>query len=65
MALQGNNLVTQQLGFLSAAGLVPALAGMVLGRAVRQQLSEEVFRKVFFWGLLALGTYIIVNAGLV
>jgi uncharacterized membrane protein YfcA len=62
VALQGNHLLTTELGILSAAGLVPALIGMVLGQRIRQRLSEQLFRRIFFIALLLLGTYIVVNA---
>lgn len=62
VALQGNGLLTSELGALSAAALLPAIAGMVLGQRIRQRLSEERFRRVFFSALLALGLYIIVTA---
>ncbi|WP_457150573.1 sulfite exporter TauE/SafE family protein [Mesorhizobium sp. P5_C1] len=42
----------------SAAALAPALAGMVVGQALRQRMSVETFRTVFFVGLLALGVYL-------
>jgi uncharacterized membrane protein YfcA len=62
VALQGNHLLTTELGILSAAGLVPALIGMVLGQRIRQRLSEQLFRRIFFIALLLLGAYIVVNA---
>lgn len=62
VALQGNSLLTPDLGLLSAAALLPAIAGMVLGQRIRQRLSEERFRRVFFSALLALGFYIIATA---
>ncbi|RUZ76824.1 sulfite exporter TauE/SafE family protein, partial [Mesorhizobium sp. M7A.F.Ca.US.003.02.2.1] len=43
----------------SVAALVPALAGMFAGQALRQKMSVETFRKVFFAGLLALGVYLV------
>ncbi len=61
-ALQGNALLTAELGGLSAAALLPAIVGMVLGQRIRQRLSEELFRRVFFIALLILGAYIIANA---
>ena len=61
-ALQGNNLLTGELSIVSAAALVPALIGMVFGQRIRQSLSEEKFRKVFFIALLLLGAYIIASA---
>ena len=37
--------------------LVFSLAGMYVGQIVRQRAAEQVFRRAFFVGLLALGTY--------
>jgi uncharacterized membrane protein YfcA len=37
--------------------LVCSLAGMYVGQIVRQRTAEQVFRRAFFIGLLALGTY--------
>lgn len=61
-ALQQANFLTVQSGVVSAAAVVPALIGMVLGQRIRECLSEQVFRNVFFISLLILGAYIIVNA---
>lgn len=46
----------------SILALVPALAGMFIGQALRQTMSVETFRKVFFVGLLALGAYLVLEA---
>ncbi len=64
VALKGNDLLSADLGILSAAGVVPAVTGMVVGQRVRQRLSEERFRQVFFIALLAMGLYIIARAAL-
>ena len=40
----------------SALAVLPALAGMAFGQAVRKRASEETFRRYFFAGLLLLGT---------
>lgn len=61
-ALGGNDLLTIELGTLSAAAVVPAFAGMVMGWQIRQVLSEQTFRRVFFVSLLILGAYIIVSS---
>ncbi len=61
-ALHQGSFLTVRTGTLSLAALVPAIVGMVFGRHVRQHLSEQVFRTVFFVSLLTLGTYIIVSA---
>ena len=49
-ALEGAQLLT------SALALLPALAGAALGTALRGRLSEATFKRVFFAGLLLLGT---------
>lgn len=64
VALQGNALLTTQLGTVSAAALVPAAAGMLFGQRIRRRLSESLFRRIFFVGLLALGAYIVAGAAL-
>jgi uncharacterized membrane protein YfcA len=61
-ALQGHGLLTIELGTLSAAALLPALFGMVLGRRIRQMLPEQIFQRVFFIFLLMLGAYLIASA---
>ena len=61
-ALQQADFLTVQYGAISAAAVLPAIAGMVLGQRIRERLSEQMFRNVFFISLLVLGTYIIVNA---
>ena len=62
IALQGNGLLTNELGVLSLAALLPAIIGMVFGQQIRQKLPEALFRRAFFIALLVLGTYIIANA---
>ena len=61
-ALQGNNLLTVDLGALSTAALLPAIVGMVVGQRIRKRLSEPLFQRVFFVSLLLLGVYIFANA---
>ncbi len=56
--LHGSRLLSFELGLLSGLGLVPALAGMVAGRALGGRLTEAVFRQVFFGGLLLLGAWL-------
>ncbi len=61
VVLGANSLLTLDQGQMSVAALVPALVGMVVGRRIRQLLSEQLFRRVFFTALLFLGLYIIAN----
>jgi len=62
MALQRSNLLTPEHGILSLAALLPATIGMVLGQRIRNTLSEDLFRQIFFISLLALGLYIVVKS---
>ena len=55
-------LLTDELIWLSAAALLPASLGMVLGQRVRRRLPEVLFRRVFFAALLLLGLYTIARA---
>lgn len=43
---------------LSAVALVPAFLGMMIGQKIRAVISQDVFRRIFFIALLALGTYL-------
>ncbi len=62
IALKGNDLLTMDIGLMSASGVLPAIVGMTVGQKLRQKLSEEAFKRVFFWALLALGVYIAASA---
>jgi len=46
----------------SLLAVLPALAGMVAGQRVRGRLQPAVFRRWFFFGLLALGTYMFLRS---
>lgn len=41
----------------SVLALIPALLGMMIGQRLRHAISEPVFRRCFFIGLVALGGY--------
>lgn len=62
LALGGSGLLTLDLGLLSAAALVPAACGMVIGQRIRRAISETLFRRTFFLSLLALGLYLLARA---
>jgi len=62
ISLQTNNLLTVELGQMSAAALLPAIIGMVIGQRIRHKLSENLFRRLFFISLLVLGCYILVSS---
>ncbi|MEO3998945.1 sulfite exporter TauE/SafE family protein [Mesorhizobium sp. CAU 1732] len=62
IALGGSGLLSADLGWTSALAVVPAIGGMMLGQAVRGRLSETMFRRVFFIGILLMGLYIVAGA---
>ncbi|HSV44403.1 MAG TPA: sulfite exporter TauE/SafE family protein [Ramlibacter sp.] len=39
--------------------LAPALIGMWLGQLLRDELSQDAFRRCLYWGLLALATWLL------
>ncbi|HEY9538752.1 MAG TPA: sulfite exporter TauE/SafE family protein [Kiloniellaceae bacterium] len=62
LALGGNDFLSLELGLISIAGLVPTIAGMLLGQRLRRRLPEQRFRQVFFVALMLLGLYIVAGA---
>ncbi len=50
-------LLDGQRAVVSAAAVVPALAGMWVGQQIRNRLSVEQFRLAVFWALLLTGLY--------
>jgi len=56
------NLISSELAGISALAVAPAMLGMFAGRAVRQRLSEAIFRKALFLMLFVLGSYIATKA---
>ena len=61
LALGAEAFLTVDLGLLSAAAVIPAVGGMILGRKMRRRLSEAMFKKLLFAALLFLGLYILVR----
>ncbi|MEX0923410.1 MAG: sulfite exporter TauE/SafE family protein [Rhodovibrionaceae bacterium] len=63
VALGDSGLLSAELGAVSAAALIPALGGMVLGQRIRRRLPEAAFRRAFFIALLVLGGVLAASAG--
>ncbi len=59
LAIADHGGYDSKLVLLSLVALVPALAGMKLGRLLRQRLPELVFRRCLFAGLLVIGIRLI------
>lgn len=62
LAMSREQLLTADLGIASLIGIVPTLAGMVVGQHVRHRLPEATFRRVFLVAILLLGLYIATSA---
>ncbi|MEO1264270.1 MAG: sulfite exporter TauE/SafE family protein, partial [Pseudomonadota bacterium] len=56
-------LLDQPLAIVSAAAVVPAFAGMAIGRRISDRLSNAAFRKAFFIGLIAVALVLVVRNG--
>jgi hypothetical protein len=62
VVLGHHKLMSVELAAYSLGGVVPALAGMVIGQKVRGRLSAATFSTIFFASLLILGLYIAARA---
>lgn len=56
--------LTQALAFGSALAVLPALAGMFVGQALRNRLDPVAFRRWFLVAMLLVGTYMAARAAL-
>ncbi len=62
IALGAGGMLDMRMGGASALAVVPALAGVLAGQAIRHTLPEATFRRVFFATLLVLGLYTLASA---
>jgi hypothetical protein len=58
----GAGLVSVAQAAVSAGCLLPAAAGILLGRRLRRHISEALFRRLFFLGLMGAGVFMIWRA---
>lgn len=63
MLAMNHSLPTSAAG-MSFVALLPAMAGMTLGKWLRARIRPALFRKCFFFGLLALGLHLALHATL-
>ena len=61
VALWLRGMLSVEVGTLSFLAVLPALAGMWIGRRARSGTSDAGFRRAFNWLLLAIGVYLIVR----
>jgi len=64
LSLADNGIIDGSSFGISAAALVPAIAGMLIGQRIRSRIPEAQFKKVFLIAILLLGMYIAARAGL-
>lgn len=62
VSLGVNAALTSELLFLSALALLPAVAGMRVGDAIRARVDEDRFRRWFFAGIALLGAAMVLRA---
>lgn len=62
VGLVGAGALDLTVAWHSLLALLPALAGMAAGQAIRQRISAATFKLCFFAGLLALGGYLALRA---
>ncbi len=55
-------LLTVELGLLSVYAVLPGLVGMEIGKRLRARTSEEQFRRIFLFTLLAIALYMIARS---
>jgi uncharacterized membrane protein YfcA len=58
LSLGMQDLLSKELGAMSAVAVLPALLGMSLGQRIRRRIPETQFRTVFHIALSLLGLYI-------
>ncbi len=61
-SLRTQDLLSANLGIMSAAALVPAFIGMAVGNRIRRSIPEERFRTVLYVALLVLGLYVAITS---
>ena len=61
-SLQTNNILTLELSGWSAFAILPAIIGVLVGQLIRKRISEEIFKRIFFFCLILLGSFISFNA---
>ncbi|MDC1381895.1 TSUP family transporter [Candidatus Puniceispirillum sp.] len=59
LALYQHDLLSPNVGAMSAAALAPALIGMWFGQMLRNHMSQDLFRRLFLIALGGLGSYIL------
>ena len=62
VSLKTRNILTLELSGWSAFAILPAIIGVLLGQLIRKKTSDEIFKRIFFFCLILLGSFITFNA---
>ena len=62
VSLKTNNILTLELSGWSTFAILPAIIGVLVGQIIRKKISEDIFKKIFFFFLILLGSFISLNA---
>ena len=62
VSLKTRNILTLELSGWSAFAILPAIIGVLVGQLIRKRISEEIFKRIFFFCLILLGSFISLNA---
>jgi uncharacterized protein len=61
LALLTRGAMTPTAATSSFLAVIPALGGMMLGQRLRASISQQLFRKLFYIGMLALGIFLVLR----
>ena len=62
ISLKTKNILTLELSGWSTFAIFPAIIGVLVGQIIRKKISEDIFKKIFFFFLILLGSFISLNA---
>ena len=62
VSLKMNNILSLELSGWSAFAILPSIIGVLVGQLIRKKISEEIFKRIFFFCLIVLGSFISFNA---
>jgi len=60
-SLAGSGAFGTEVAWASLSTLVPAIAGLLVGQHLRRLLPPQIFRRIFFAGLLLLGGHLLLR----
>ena len=62
VSLKTQDILTLELSGWSAFAIFPAIIGVLIGQLIRKRIPEDVFKKIFFFCMIFLGSFITFNA---